>query len=124
MTRCVEFYTRWKKDPNWCHKCQSAVDQIESYIDLVDGLEKKGIPQESTIVRLPEGIARPLIAIQDEEIKENAIQHVENLLKRKLHQQTTFNPCSLYQTKDDPCQYRKKIEPGKDCIMRIDLCQN
>ena len=91
MTRCVEFYTRWKKDPNWCHKCQSAVDQIESYIDLVDGLEKKGIPQESTIVRLPEGIARPLIAIQDEEIKENAIQHVENLLKRETPTGGAYN---------------------------------
>ena len=73
MTRCVEFYTRWKKDPNWCHKCGDAVRQIESYIDLVDGLEKRGIPQETTIVGLPEGVARPLIAIQDEEIKEKAI---------------------------------------------------
>ena len=91
MTRCVEFYTRWKKDPNWCHKCKNAVDQIESYIDLVDGLEKKGIPQESTMVRLPERIARPLIAIQDEEIKENAIQHVENLLKRETPTGGAYN---------------------------------
>jgi len=81
MTRCVEFYTRWKKDPNWCHKCQSAVDQIESYIDLVDGLEKKGIPQESTMVRLPERIARPLIAIQDEEIKDKAISSILKALE-------------------------------------------
>jgi len=45
--------------------------------------EKRGIPQETTIVGLPEGVARPLIAIQDEEIKENAIRHVENLLKKR-----------------------------------------
>ena len=91
MTRCVEFYTRWKKDPNWCHKCGDAVRQIESYIDLVDGLEKRGIPQETTIVGLPEGVARPLIAIQDEEIKENAIRHVENLLKRETPTGGAYN---------------------------------
>lgn len=81
MTRCVEFYTRWKKDPNWCHKCQSAVDQIDSYIDLVDGLEKKGIPQESTMVRLPERTARPLFAIRDEEIKEIALSSISKALE-------------------------------------------
>jgi len=35
--------------------------------------ETKGIPKDKTIVFLPEGSARPLIAIQDEEIKEKAI---------------------------------------------------
>jgi len=35
--------------------------------------EKRGIPQETTIVGLPEWSARPLIAIRDEEIKEKAI---------------------------------------------------
>ena len=81
MTRCVEFYTRWKKDPNWCHKCKSAVDQIEGYIDLVDGLEKKGIPPESTIVRLPEWSARPLISIQSEEIKDKALSSISKALE-------------------------------------------
>lgn len=81
--RCADFYKKWKKNPNWCHKCESAVRQIESYIDLADGLEKQGIPQERTFVGLPETVARPLIAIQDEEIKAIAISHVENILKRE-----------------------------------------
>jgi len=33
----------------------------------------------------------------------------------------TFNPCSLCQTETEPCQYRKDLEPGKDCIRRIDV---
>jgi hypothetical protein len=45
--------------------------------------EKRGIPQETTMVGLPEWSARPLIAIRDEEIKDNAIRHVENLLKKR-----------------------------------------
>ena len=81
MTRCVEFYRRWKKDPNWCHKCQSAVSEIESYIDLVDGLEKRGVPQNISIEMLPEGVARPLFRIQDEEIKDKALSSISNALE-------------------------------------------
>jgi phage N-6-adenine-methyltransferase len=81
--RCADFYKKWKRNPNWCHKCESAVSEIESYIDLVDGMEKRGLPSEIAYAKLPENVARPLISIQDEEIKENAIQHVENLLKRE-----------------------------------------
>ena len=84
MTRCIEFYTRWRKDPNWCHKCKDAVRQINSYIDLVDGLEKHGIPSETTIVALPEWVARPLIAIQDEEIREKAIIKCQERLIGKI----------------------------------------
>jgi hypothetical protein len=42
-------------------------------------------------------------------------------IQMPIKSQSTFNPCSLCQTKDDPCQYRKNLEPGKDCIMRVDL---
>jgi len=38
---------------------------------------------ERTIVCLPETNARALISIQDENIKEKAISHIENVLNRK-----------------------------------------
>lgn len=81
MTRCIEFYTRWRKDPNWCHKCERAVQEINSYIDLADGLEKKGVPLDRTFERLPEGVARPLIAIQDEEIKDKVLSSISKALE-------------------------------------------
>jgi len=34
---------------------------------------------------------------------------------------TPFNPCPLCQAETESCKYRKDLEPGKDCIRRIDL---
>ena len=35
---------------------------------------------------------------------------------------TTFNPCTICNGYPEHlCQYRKDLEPGKDCIRRIDL---
>jgi len=73
MSRCLEFYQKWEKDPNWCEKCKDSVRKINRYIDLLDDFETKGIPKDKTIVFLPEGSARALISIQDENIKEKAI---------------------------------------------------
>ena len=83
MVRCADFYAKWERDPNWCEKCKSAVSQINEYIGLVEELEARGIPRESTFVNLPEGSARPLFGIRDEEKREKAISTVENALKTK-----------------------------------------
>jgi hypothetical protein len=79
--RCADFYKKWKRNPNWCHKCESAIKEINSYIDLADGLEKQGIPQETVFNGLSQWAARPLIAIQDEEIKEKALSSISNALE-------------------------------------------
>ena len=73
MSRCADFYKKWERDPNWCEKCASSVRQINKYIDLLDSFEERGISKERTIVQLPEGTARPLLAISDPIIKEKAI---------------------------------------------------
>ena len=86
MSRCADFYKKWERDPNWCEKCASSVRQINKYIDLLDSFEERGISKERTIVCLPETNARALISIQDENIKEKAISHIENVLNRKTPQ--------------------------------------
>lgn len=83
MSRCVEFYTKWEKDPNWCEKCPSAVRQINSYMELVDEMERRGISRERTIVQLSETAARPIFSIQDENIKEKVISSVQKSLEFK-----------------------------------------
>jgi len=43
MTRCEEFYEKWKRDPNWCEKSRAEVYRINKYIETLDaypGLEK------------------------------------------------------------------------------------
>ena len=81
--RCEEYYEKWKKDPNWCEKCQSAVSRINNYFDLAGELESKGIPKETTFVGLSEGAARPLFTEKNPVVKAKAISHVEKLLKRE-----------------------------------------
>jgi len=34
LVRCEEFYEKWKRDPNWCQKCRTAVYYIDKYIEL------------------------------------------------------------------------------------------
>lgn len=83
MSRCVSFYNKWERDPNWCEKCPDSVRKIDKYIDLLETFESKGITREQTIVCLPEGSARPLLAEKNLEIRAKAISHIENTLKRE-----------------------------------------
>jgi N6-adenosine-specific RNA methylase IME4 len=80
MSRCVEFYTKWEKDPNWCEKCKDSVRKINNYIDLLDTFESRGIPKEQTIVCLPENNARALLSIQDDVMREKAIVSVQKAI--------------------------------------------
>lgn len=82
MTRCVEFYQKVNREgPDWCEKCPEAVRQITNYMDLATELENRGITREKTFVGLPEGAARPLISIRDENLKEKCISSVKNALE-------------------------------------------
>ncbi len=83
MSRCIEFYEKWQREPNWCEKCPSAVSQINSYIELIEKLEQKGVSKEFTIVKLPEGAARPLFQEKDSLVKEKAIDAIKKCLKSK-----------------------------------------
>ncbi len=86
MSRCKEFYDKWEKEPNWCVKCEEAVRLIDDYIALTNELECRGVSKETTMVGLTERAARPLFAIKDNVVREKAITHIENALKRKTPQ--------------------------------------
>jgi hypothetical protein len=82
MTRCIQFYEKVEREgPDWCEKCPEAIRQIENYMDLVKVMESQGIPKEKTFVGLPEGAARPLLAIRDANLKDKCISSVKNALE-------------------------------------------
>lgn len=84
MTRCVDFYKKVERDgPDWCEKCPDAVRRIEKYLELCRELEESGIEKEQTIVCLPEGVARPLFAIRDPEVKRKALEKTRERLNSK-----------------------------------------
>ena len=69
MTRCVDFYRKWEKDPNWCEKTRGAVSQINSYLELVTEISSRGIDKEVIYAKFPETAARPVISIKDPDIR-------------------------------------------------------
>jgi len=55
LVRCEEFYEKWKRDPNWCKKCPTAVFYIDRYIELTQ--------RYPSLRKISEGAARPLLSI-------------------------------------------------------------
>ncbi len=84
MSRCIEFYEKWQREPNWCEKCPSAVSQINSYIELVETLEQKGVPKDFTFVNLTETASRPLFSEKNHVVRQKAVEKIcNNLNSRK-----------------------------------------
>jgi len=83
MTRCEDFYEKWRKYPNWCEKTKGAVSQINSYLKLVDQLSGDGIPEEFSFVNFSAGAALPIVSIKDPVIKDKVLTKVKSSLKAK-----------------------------------------
>lgn len=81
MTRCADFYAKWQRVGNFCEKNPRTAEQIDQYLELILDLVDRGIPEERAFAGLPEFAARPLLNIQDEEIRDNAISSVSNALE-------------------------------------------
>ncbi|MGA7075618.1 MAG: hypothetical protein WBZ42_03600 [Halobacteriota archaeon] len=63
MVRCVEFYQKWRRDPEWreCARSDASRSEIEKYLDFIDELEEKhDIKRDFAIANLTEGAARPI----------------------------------------------------------------
>lgn len=81
--RCEAFYEKWKRCGNFCEKHPDTAEKIDKYLDLVQELADMGVPEERTMGAITERAARPLLSIQDEETKQNALSHIETALNRK-----------------------------------------
>ena len=55
MTHCVEFWKKWKKEPNFCGLSPQAISEIKAYLETVEKICKLGIPEEEVYESLPEG---------------------------------------------------------------------
>jgi len=76
MTRCEEFYEKWKRDPNWCNKCETSVFRINKYIELVEA--------HPMLKKVSERALRPLIerSIPHGEL-EKIIGELEDRIQKK-----------------------------------------
>jgi len=110
MTRCEEFYEKWKRDPNWCNKCKTSVFRINKYIELVDA--------HPLLRKVSERALRPLTesSVPHGEL-ERIIGEIEQRLQKKQRvttdvvQELIGKPKSLYDicpvAPDGLCWYNK-----------------
>ena len=80
--RCEAFYEKWKKDPNWCNKTKSAVNDIDNHLELVDLCEKEfGIDTASAMADFSERASRPIRREKDQNVQTRAIKKVAQRLR-------------------------------------------
>jgi hypothetical protein len=85
LTRCVEFYNRWEKDPNWCERAKASVSHINNYLQLIHELEATGLPRKLIVSKLPEHLARPIILRKNAAVYESIVQIIKTALMRHEH---------------------------------------
>jgi hypothetical protein len=102
--RCIDFYKKWEKDPNWCEKTRTAVAQINSYLDLVSEINTRGIDKDIIYAKFPEGAARPVFKIEDPEIRVKILNYLCACLNRseKIQAGDLNNLIRSYEGKEKP----------------------
>jgi DNA modification methylase len=85
LTRCVEFYEKCQRQgTDWCEKCPESTRLIENYLELLAEGERRGIGKKTTIIGIPEGIARHLFEKRNRDIRDQLIDSVfSSLLSKK-----------------------------------------
>lgn len=74
MTRCDEFYQKWRQDPNWCDKCRTEVYRINKYIETLDAFP--------TLKEVSAGALRPILDKKmDTETRNKLLGEVERKVK-------------------------------------------
>lgn len=117
MTRCVEFYERWSRDPNWCKKAAVTVREIDRYLGFIDELEGRGVDRSDGISSISADAARPIIAEKDPEIKEKAILEVGRRLRHQQHiAESERKPITEPQTRKiiQDLKHESEPEPPKE----------
>lgn len=83
MTRCVEWYDKFEKDGNFCGLSASGVSQVKAYNEMRERIGKH-IPDKALVVdNFPEGVARVLSSVKDDETRTRGLNFVIEALKKR-----------------------------------------
>lgn len=82
MTRCAEFWHKWRKEPNFCGLSPQAISEIKGYLELVDKLKKTGIEEDAIYENCPSGACRPLLRLADDDTRTEGMNYIVSRLKK------------------------------------------
>lgn len=85
MTHCVDFWKKWKKQPNFCGLGKSAATSYDKYIKFVEDFsEEYKIPAELVYQNVPHTAVKPLLKFKDSsDIKQKVTKQIAQVLKDK-----------------------------------------
>lgn len=84
MTHCVEYYKKWRQEPNFCGLGPAGISAIDRYFALVDELmTEHGLDELKIYDKLPQSTVSPLRKFSpDTQIRKDAIKKVVDTIKQ------------------------------------------
>lgn len=84
MTRCVDFYKKWKSEPNFCGLGLGSARDVDKYLSLIEILSQQSdIPEGKFYKYLPLSAAKSLLLFRtDSEIYRTATKKITDDLKK------------------------------------------
>lgn len=85
MTHCVEFWRKWKKEPNFCGLGKGSAKSYDRYLQFADEMSSKfDIPVETIYLNAPSGAVKPVLRFKKEgELYRGAMKKIATTLKGK-----------------------------------------
>ena len=85
MTHCIDFWKKWKKEPNFCGIGKSSARQYDKYLDFVDNFSKEfGFEPEVVYQNVPQTAVKALLRFKPEsDIRKRAETQIAQTLRDK-----------------------------------------
>jgi len=85
MTHCVDFWRKWKKEPNFCGLGKSSARSYDKYLDFAEGFSKEfGFDLEVIYQNAPQAAVKALLRFKpDSDIRVRAEKQIAQTLKDK-----------------------------------------
>jgi len=85
MTHCVDFFCKWKEEPNFCGIGKAAARDIERYLDFVEGVSTKSdLPTSLFYKYIPVSSAKPILTFKEESgLRQTAVDKIIDEVKKQ-----------------------------------------
>jgi hypothetical protein len=85
MTHCIDFWQKWKREPNFCGLGSSTAKSFDRYIDFVEDFSKEfGISHDVVYRNVPQSAVKPILHFKkDSDVRVKATQKIAETLNGK-----------------------------------------
>lgn len=85
MTHCVDFWEKWKREPNFCGLGTGTANSFDKYIDFVEDFSKEfGIAQDIVYRNVPQSAVKTILRFKkNSSVRRDATQKIAETLRGK-----------------------------------------